>query len=373
MRKSIFIFILFCAYSLLCHAYVCQATDCNCSEQTNENTEKSKNTNKSNHKVNTRKNKQKSDKNKKKEKKEKKEAKEPEDNGLPYIVAVAVFPLDKGLYEVVVFNYYQKGRDHTNLYMQPEISYGINDKWQVYIDVIPYITHRESLQTQWSDNIQAQGFGNIQTQGFGDIDFGTEYSWMYIHKSTLSAAFYMNFHLPTGGINSHLTDGFIRYEPFLLLAKDIVHATWRTQFFSQIGFSIVQRLKTPINEQDIEPAAHSFIINSGIAARMKNVNYSLELDWQNNKWNNRGDKNILYLTPTIYLKVKNCFKLAETIALGLAVPVGLTKSADKYWVVATLLVDIPTLPPKDENNNSNSNDTPHPPCYARRPLPQGER
>jgi hypothetical protein len=328
MRRFIFIFLLFCAYSLICHAYACQVPDHNCFEKLT-----SKNTANPN-KANSKKNKQKSEKEKKGEK-DKEKPKEPEDNELPYIFAVAVFPLDKGLYEVVVFNYYQNGRDHTNLYMQPEISYGINDKWQVYIDVIPYEIHRENC---------------LRTQGFGDIDLGTEYSWMYIHKSTLSAAFFMNFHLPTGGINSHLTDGLIRYEPFLILAKDFVHATWRTQLFSQIGFSIVQRFKIPNNEQDIEPAAHSFIINSGIAARMKRVNYSLELDWQNNKWNNRGDKNILYLTPTIYLKLKNCFKLADTIALGFAAPIGLTKSADKYWLVATLLVDILTLPPKERNN-----------------------
>lgn len=262
--------------------------------------------------------------------KEEKKSKLPDDNQLPYFITTSVFPVGKGIFEVIVQPEYYHGKEESDLALLMSFSYGPTETWTGYINIYPYIIHQET---------------ELRTSGFGDIDIGLQNSWIYINKSTFSASVLFNAHIPTADINKGLTDGFLRYEPYIILTKDFNHETWRTQFFAQIGFSFVQRLKEPADEEDLPPSAHSFIFNGGVAARFEKVNYSVEINWETNTWNGSGDNSEAYVTPGIYVQVK------DKLALGVGVPIGITRDAANYAIIGNLLVDIDTLPSKEKDKD----------------------
>ncbi|MBA2654679.1 MAG: transporter [Gammaproteobacteria bacterium] len=282
---------------------------------------------------------------------------QPEDNWLPYFLSYSVFPLAKDSYETIIQPQYIRDADDWLLFLYPQISYGVTDSWFVYFNFTPYIILSQQGGTvslsgrRGKKEIPPALEENQRTSGLGDCDFGSQYSWMYINKSTFSAAVLINFHIPTGDINKNLTDGFFRYEPYVVFAKDFIHGGWRTELFSQTGISLVQRLKKHSSPEDDDRAAHTLILGFGIAERSEKVNLSLEYTLFNNTWNNNGDDNEAYLTPGIYIQA------AKNVAVGLGVPLGLTKQASQYQIIGNILVDIDAPQTaqktnKDENANS---------------------
>jgi hypothetical protein len=260
-----------------------------------------------------------------------------EDNSLPYFLTMSVYPLDQGTFEIIVQPQYNHGSE-SDLLLMPQLSYGITDNWQIFTFPIIYDIHTDEE--------------GRRTSGNGDIEIGTLYSWMHIHKSEYSAGLMFNLHIPTASLESGITDGLLRYEPSVLLTRDIAHKKWITALFTQVGFEFVQRVKRHRDPEDDDPAAHAFVLNLGIAERSERVNYSLELNWKNDTWNNEGESNELYVTPGVYVLVK------ESTALGLAVPIGLTQDSDHYQIIATLLVDLDTIFSKkkeDEKKDDKSN------------------
>jgi hypothetical protein len=260
----------------------------------------------------------------------------PEDNGWPYFITASLYPLDKGTLDTIIQPQYNR-HDSYDLFIMPQFSYGLTDNWQIFTYLVPYIIH---------ENEEGQ-----RTSGNGDIDIGTEYSWMYIDKSDYSAAIYLNLHLPTGDINRDLTDGFIRYMGSILFAKDFPHRNSITQLFGQAGFEFVQRVKHHANSEEDDPAAHVFVLNGGIAQRYETINYSLELNWSTNTWNNGGNENKVYVTPGVYMTIK------KNTAIGLGIPIGLTHDADRYEIIANLLVDIETIPKKTDDKDNDDQKT----------------
>lgn len=273
---------------------------------------------------------------------------DPPENGLPYFIAFSVFPVDQGILEEVIVPQYNYSKSTKDLFLLVLSNYGITDKWYVYLFYAPYHI-LNSCQLSCDDmNCQQTSLFNTccgETSGNGDTNLGSQYSWMYIHKSNYSAALVFDLHLPTGDINRNLTDGLMRYSPYLLLAKDFPHKKWRTQLFTQIGFEFVQRIKRHSNPDLDVPAAHYFVLNSGIAARSEKINYSLELDWFTNTWNHGGKDDQLYITPGVYAQVK------KDVAIGIGFPIGLTHASYRYQIIGNLYVEIDTIFKKKTDNN----------------------
>lgn len=263
----------------------------------------------------------------------------PADNGYPYFLTNSIYPLDQGILEIIVIPFSAYNPFSRNHVFLPTFNYGITDSWQIFYSVIPYQIHLDPT------------LGEVS--GMGDMDIGTEYSWMYIKKSNLSAALYLDIHLPTGDIDKNLTDGLIYYTPALMLAQDFVHSDSRTQIFMEFSMSFVQRVKTPQNPELLLPTSHYFELNGGVAERTEKLNFSIEINWFTNEWNNNGSDNEVYITPGFYWYLK------KDIALGIGVPIGLTNASYNYMILGNLLVDIDvnahhknTAEDKDGDGNS---------------------
>lgn len=281
----------------------------------------------------------------------------PVDNGYPYFLTTSVFPMDKGLLEWDLEPVYSHGGSGTTvlgprkkhkrrtegkdtdreLLFLPQISYGITDSLQVGLGFIPYMIHWETQDPSlrgWEHN-----------QGYGDTFLSMQYSWIYIAKTTCCAAVAFNVSFPTGSIEKDLTDGFIHYTPTFILTKDLIHNNWRTQFFTQAAISFVQREKHHTDRSKDATSAHDFIFNFGIAERSEKINYSLEFNWITDTWNHEGDSNEFYVTPGVFAYVR------KDVAIGLGVPIGLTRDSDKFQVILNLLIDIETIFSKKDSDN----------------------
>ncbi len=284
----------------------------------------------------------------------------PIDNGYPYFLTTSVFPMDKGLLEwdlEPIFSYggsgssilgprkkhkrlkEEEGGGDRELIFLPQLSYGVTDSFQVGLGFVPYMIHWERRDPPLT--------GKEHNQGYGDTFLNMQYSWIYIAKTTCCAAVTFNVSFPTGSIEKDLTDGFIHYTPTFILTKDLIHDNWRTQFFTQAGVSFVQRVKHHNDRSKDAASAHDFIFNFGVAERGDKINYSLEFNWITDTWNHEGDSNEFYMTPGVFAYVR------KDVAIGLGVPIGLTRDSDKFQVILDLLIDIETIFAKKDNDSDN--------------------
>lgn len=244
------------------------------------------------------------------------------------------------------------------------------------------------FQYKLTDRLLVYGRSNIyeihydeedkRTDGHGDSDLSLYYDFEKKIKHTYDQSFLINFHIPTGEINRHLSDGFLRYEPSYIISYSTpINSNSTFQIFNQVGFVIRQRLKNPTeeahthpdaeqgdehtheeahseDEQELpeeenhvheshnhhshshghEPGAHSLIWNAGMGLLTKKTQSSIELDWENNRWNNHGLKNDLYLTPRVF------FNITKKVQIGLSLPIGLTPTSDDYKILGLVRVAI---------------------------------
>ncbi len=206
--------------------------------------------------------------------------------------------------------------DNENLFIIPlEIEYGISDKWEA--------------ELEWETFILENTDAGDSTSGAGDLIIGTQYSFLNINGSDFHIAPGLELHFPTADIDKELTDGFIIYKPYLFLAQDIPEWNF-AQLFTQFGIEILDRIKKP-DEEEYQPVkAHELNLDIGFIIPVKEIIMSLEFNWENNKWNNNGDKNEIYLTPGLF------WELADLWELSIELPVGINEDAEDYQVIITI-------------------------------------
>jgi hypothetical protein len=107
--------------------------------------------------------------------------------------------------------------------------------------------------------------------------------------------------------------------------------------FAQTGFNFVERVKEPDNPDDEEPEAHEFILNGGFFIPIQQLVVTTEINWNNNEWNNDGDKDELYLTPGLV------WSLSESWEIGAGMPVGLTDDSDDFRVIGMVTYSFDTM------------------------------
>lgn len=90
----------------------------------------------------------------------------------------------------------------------------------------------------------------------------------------------------------------------------------------------MQRTKNPIDPSDRAPLANAYFMGAGYAIRTPKVNYSLEFNWRNNRWNNHGRANEMFLTPGI------SYENQHDMQMGIAVAVGLNHSSENFQVLS---------------------------------------
>jgi hypothetical protein len=199
-----------------------------------------------------------------------------------------------------------------------ELEYGFTDAWQ--------------LQLEWDGLIHRELFRSPDQTGAGDFSIGTQYSFMGLQDGHSHAALGLNLGVPVGDVDKGLGDGFFEIETYFTLARDFPQING-AQLFSQMGVEWVSRSRSPKNPASLPTAAHSFFWNAGGFLPVGDFRGTLEINWQNNMWNQSGDDNVLFLTPGII------WKISKEWELGVAAPIGLTDDADDVRLIGLLVYE----------------------------------
>jgi hypothetical protein len=224
-----------------------------------------------------------------------------------------VYPQEKGELELALTSVWQR-RPGGNVWTLPvSLEYGITDAWQV--------------EAEWNSLVQRYPSGHSVVRGVGDVEVGTQYTFPNIGGSTFHIAPRFSVLIPTGSVNGDLSNGFIQYEPSMILAKDFPELH-RLQIFTEIGIHFLQRIRSPADSNDAKPAAHELVLGSGLFVLWPHSAATLELAWTNSRWNHRGTENEMYLTPGYLWRVR------RNAEVGLGIPVGLNSFSDRFQITA---------------------------------------
>jgi hypothetical protein len=227
-----------------------------------------------------------------------------------------VFPQEKGELELEVASVYQNHSGADTWTLPLSLEYGLTDNWQV--------------EAEWDSLVQRYPRHQPVARGVGDIQAGSQYSFMNIGGSLWHLAPRFSVQIPVGDVNKDLGDGFVEYQPALILARDVPELH-HTQFFAEMGASLLQRANTPAHTADLQPAAHELNWGTGCFVLFPRAAATLELDGTDNRWNHHGADDEIYLTPGAL------WRAARNVELGLGIPVGLNRGADRFDVMAHLV------------------------------------
>jgi hypothetical protein len=197
--------------------------------------------------------------------------------------------------------------DSSRLHWPLQVEYGLTDSWQVQFE-----------SDGWQRRAQSE---QPTVSGWADVSFGTKYSFMNIRGSHLHAALAFSLGIPFGSIKSGLGDGFLHYEPSVMLARDFPLLR-NLQLFSQVGVSLVQRVRGRLDSTENEPAAHQLQWSGGFFKPFRHLVVTSELSWETNRWSHHGQDNELYVTPGTTWKLRGGWEF------GVAVSAGLTSESD---------------------------------------------
>ena len=229
-----------------------------------------------------------------------------------------VYPQEKGELQVGLASLYQHNSSGDAWTVPVSLEYGLTDRWQV--------------EAEWKSFVQHNYANHSTVRGISDLEIGTQYSFMNIGDSLFHIAPRFSIEIPLGDVNKGLTEGFMEYQPAIILARDFPQFH-HAQLFAEIGISFVQRVKRPSEADDAEPAAHGLNLGIGGFVPFSRGALTMEFNWANNQWNHHGTGNELYLTPGWIWKVTRNFEI------GMGIPVGLNNRSDQYDVIVHVVCE----------------------------------
>lgn len=229
-----------------------------------------------------------------------------------------VYPQERGEVQITFNSTYGRSRGKSLFQTPVSVEYGITKNWQVEIE--------------WDVQSRRSEIGEPRSGGTGDLSFGTQYSFMNMAGSNFHSAVGLEITLPTANIEKELTEGFIEYEPYLLLAKDFPKLG-NLQVFSQAGIGFNQRLRRHLDAEDDESAAHELNLGVGAFVPVRQLVLTGEFNLSTNRWNNNGEEREIYFTPGIV------WRLPHNFEMGFSAPVGLTRDAEKFGFMFKLVYE----------------------------------
>lgn len=238
-----------------------------------------------------------------------------------------VYPQERGELQLSYTSRYSKGKCHSSLETPLTLEYGITDRWQIEIE--------------WNAMSRRTETGEATTRGRGDLSIGTQYSFMNMRRSNFHSAVGFEVSLPTGSVEKELSEGFLEYEPYFIIAKDFPRLN-NMQVFSQIGVGFVQRVRRPVEADEEEPAAREFNFNAGMFVPLRRLVLTGEFNLSTNRWNNGGSAREMYLTPGVV------WRLPRDWEIGVGVPFGLTRDAERSGAIFKLTYEFGTRGSGDE-------------------------
>jgi hypothetical protein len=232
-----------------------------------------------------------------------------------------VYPQERGEVQLSYTSRFSKGKDHSSLQTPLNLEYGITDRWQIEIE--------------WDAMSRRTKTGEAATRGRGDLSIGTQYSFMNMKGSNFHSAVGFEASIPTGSIEKELSEGFLEYTPYLILARDLPNLN-NMQVFSQVGVSFVQRARRKLGANDDAPAAHKFDLGVGAFMPFRHLVFTGEFNLSTNRWNHGGGEREIYATPGVV------WRLPGDLEIGFGTPVGLTRDADKFGAHLKLVYEFGT-------------------------------
>ena len=233
-----------------------------------------------------------------------------------------VYAQERGELQLSHTSRFSKGKDRSLLKNLLTVEYGITNRWQIEIE--------------WNAINRRSETGEATARGRGDLSIGTQYSFMNMARSNFHSAVGFEITLPTANIEKEMTEGFVEYEPYFILAKDFPKLN-NLQLFSQVGIGFKQRARRHADANDDEPAAHEANLGVGMFIPFRRVVFTGEFNFSTNRWNNGGREREVFATPG------SVWKLPRNWQLGLGVPIGLTRDSDRFGTVVTLVYEFNLL------------------------------
>jgi hypothetical protein len=222
-----------------------------------------------------------------------------------------VYPQEKGEFQLTLGPSFHRERARDFGRISFLVEYGLTDSWE--------------LGVKWDVWAWSKPRKERTTSGVGDVELETKYSFMNIGGSNFHAAIGLGGQFCTGSVSHGISEGFIEFEPFVVVARDF-SSFHHAQVFAQAGLSLLHRAKSAGDSREAEPAAHELQIGGGFLLPFGSFVFSGEVTWSNNRWNH-GDENECYITPGL------TWKLPGDWELGAGVPVGLTDDSDPFRII----------------------------------------
>ena len=224
-----------------------------------------------------------------------------------------VYPQDEDEIQFTFFPSYRKQGRADKARTLVEIEYGITDAFQVI--------------AEWDGLLYENPEKGPTISSPGNLELGAQYSWMALGDGNLHASLGAFVEFPTGSVDDGLTEGFLEWKPFVVLARDFPQ--WnQSQIFLEFGFNWVDRMRPP--PDDPEPEIDSLFWNVGGFLPIGPWRGVLEINVNNNQLDG-GGVNEIFLTPGVI------YKLSKEWEIGLAAPVGLTDTSDDYRLVGYIM------------------------------------
>ena len=224
-----------------------------------------------------------------------------------------VYPQEKDEIQFTLFPSFKKSQNAQNIRTLFEVEYGITDALQVIFE--------------WDGLLYKNPRSNPAIAGVGNIEVGAQYSWMGMGDGNTHFSFGNLIEFPVGPVESGLTEGFLEIQPFIVLARDFPEFN-QSQVFLEFGFDWVKQIRNV--PESIEPETNNISWNIGAFYPIELWRATLEINGNNNKLDG-GSINEIYITPgTIY-------KLSREWEIGMATPIGITKTSDDYRVIGYLM------------------------------------
>ena len=224
-----------------------------------------------------------------------------------------VYPQEKDEIQFTLFPSFKKSQNAQNIRTLFEVEYGITDALQVIFE--------------WDGLLYKNPRSNPAIAGVGNIEVGAQYSWMGMGDGNTHFSFGNLIEFPVGPVESGLTEGFLEIQPFIVLARDFPEFN-QSQVFLEFGFDWVKQIRNV--PESIEPETNNISWNIGAFYPIELWRATLEINGNNNKLDG-GSINDIYITPgTIY-------KLSKEWEIGMATPIGITKTSDDYRVIGYLM------------------------------------
>jgi hypothetical protein len=201
----------------------------------------------------------------------------------------------------------------------------VNKKLSNDVAVEYGLTHAWQIGLQWESFVRRENEDGSISRGSGDLRLGTKYSFMNIRGSHFHSAVGFELGLPGASAEKGISEAKIEYEPYFIVARDFPTLS-RLQLFSQFGLTFTHPV-TRSTALDNHPRK-TIEWNSGMFVVYRRARLTSEVNWSKN-----AGENSLYLTPGII------WKLPRDLEVGLGVPIGLSRDADRVRTIIKLVYE----------------------------------